>query len=118
MSGEHRTFYDLGVADAKGSSESGGVNILSLIQSSIVGGNLVFQGAFGPRPCIYADWTASGRSVDFIEDFVRDEVKALVMRMYSVVGTLNRASSLGLAILWQHTHDELGHWASVHLLSA
>ena len=48
--------------------------LVKQIQSSIIGGNLVFQGAFGPRPCIYADWTASGRALDFLEDYIRDEV--------------------------------------------
>ncbi len=30
--------------------------------------------AFGRRPLIYADYTASGRSLTFIEDFIRDHV--------------------------------------------
>ena len=31
-------------------------------------------GPFGPRRVTYADYTASGRSLDFVEDFIRDAV--------------------------------------------
>jgi selenocysteine lyase/cysteine desulfurase len=32
------------------------------------------DGPFGPRRVTYADYTASGRSLDFIEDFIREQV--------------------------------------------
>ncbi len=35
------------------------------------------DGPFGPRPVVYADYTASGRSLGFVEDYIRDVVLPL-----------------------------------------
>jgi selenocysteine lyase/cysteine desulfurase len=34
----------------------------------------VLEGPYGPRRIVYADWTASGRALDFVEDAIRDRV--------------------------------------------
>jgi selenocysteine lyase/cysteine desulfurase len=64
--------------------------LIETIRESVIGKDEVVPGPFGPRKVTYADYTASGRSLTFIEDYIR----AAVMPLYA--NTHTESSGTGL----------------------
>ena len=64
--------------------------LIDRIRDSVIGDDVVLDGPFGPRRLVYADYTASGRALSFIEDYIRDRVLPLY------ANTHTEASATGL----------------------
>jgi selenocysteine lyase/cysteine desulfurase len=62
-------------------------NLIERIRGGIIGDDRAIDGPFGVRRVTYADYTASGRSLDFIEDFIRDEVMPLYANTHTETST-------------------------------
>jgi selenocysteine lyase/cysteine desulfurase len=56
---------------------SGDPTLIEAIRAAVIGDDEAVVGPFGPRRVTYADYTASGRSLEFIEDYIRDAVLPL-----------------------------------------
>ncbi|MEN8039876.1 MAG: aminotransferase class V-fold PLP-dependent enzyme [Actinomycetota bacterium] len=66
------------------------MDIIETVRASVIGADNVVPGPFGSRRMTYADYTASGRSLSFIEDYIRD----VVLPLYA--NTHTEASGTGL----------------------
>src|SRR6476659_10719762 len=51
--------------------------LIERVRASVIGDDEAVVGPFGLRRVTYADYTASGRSLSFIEDFIRNAVLPL-----------------------------------------
>ena len=53
------------------------MNLVSKVRESVIGKDTAVETPFGVRRVTYADYTASGRSLTFIEDYIREQVLPL-----------------------------------------
>jgi len=56
---------------------SGDQELVEAIRAGVIGDDEAVMGPFGLRRVTYADYTASGRSLGFIEDYIREAVLPL-----------------------------------------
>ena len=69
---------------------SGSNALIATIRAAVIGDDEAVMGPFGLRRVTYADYTASGRSLEFIEDYIR----AAVLPLYA--NTHTESSGTGL----------------------
>jgi selenocysteine lyase/cysteine desulfurase len=63
--------------DASVSQPADATALIETIRASVIGDDEAVAGPFGIRRVTYADYTASGRSLTFIEDYIREAVLPL-----------------------------------------
>ena len=78
--------------EAMASETSSGEDLLRMIREGLIGDDQTLAGPFGRRRILYADYTASGRALAFLEEFIRKEVLPFYANTHSA------SSATGLQI--------------------
>jgi len=67
--------------------------LIEQIRQSVIGEGRLFPTPFGLKPLIYADYTASGRSLDFIEDYIRENIMPFYANTHSEASATGRQTT-------------------------
>jgi selenocysteine lyase/cysteine desulfurase len=77
-------------------------------RTAVVGGDRTITGPYGARPLIYADHTASGRALTFVEDVIRDRVLPWYANTHSDLSATGRRTTALYAQARRLVRDAVG----------
>ena len=78
--------------------------LVSSLRGEVVGADAVLDSPFGPRPLLYADWTASGRALGCVERFLVSEV----LPSYGNTHSSSSYSGLQTSLFRQEARELIG----------
>ncbi|MBS1119043.1 MAG: Cysteine desulfurase [Deltaproteobacteria bacterium] len=81
--------------------------LIETIRGAIIGDDTALDGPYGARRVTYADYTASARSLTFIEDFIRNEVMPLYANTHTETSGTGRQTTQ-----FRHDAREIIHRAA------
>src|SRR3954467_13564690 len=67
--------------------------LVERVRRAEIGGGTGADGPFGPRRIVYADHTASGRALGFVEDAIRDGVLPLYANTHTEASATGRRAT-------------------------
>ncbi|CAL4211056.1 unnamed protein product, partial [Meganyctiphanes norvegica] len=101
----HRKFYDFAEGRLKEEKPeekaNDSVELLKYVSDNVIGNNKVFSSPFGPRKVTYCDYIASGRSLAFIEDYIKNEV----LPQYGSTHTTSSVTALQTTLYRHESRD-------------
>lgn len=101
----HRKFYEFSEKVSKreenGERSENSLEFLDYISNSVIGNKKVFSSPFGPRKVTYCDYIASGRSLSFIEDYIKNEV----LPQYGSTHTTSSVTALQTTLYRHESRD-------------
>ena len=93
---KHRKFYEIPTEfeSTKTKTSDNQHDIADYIHQNIIGSDTTFLSPFGRKKVVYCDYTASGKALKFIEDFIAQEVLPLYGNTHTTTSVTSLQTTL------------------------
>ncbi|NOZ42127.1 MAG: aminotransferase class V-fold PLP-dependent enzyme [Alphaproteobacteria bacterium] len=78
---------------AENTEQTKSLKLIEQIRQSVIGEGRLFPTPFGLKPLIYADYTASGRALGFVEDYIAENVLPFYANTHSESSATGRQTT-------------------------